>query len=207
MQSSNAFICRVLLLKPPNHLTRVHSFKSVNVQWMLHPTVICFQLNESKALLKHVLQTSWKSSFINRFSYFCVRVLFFCLLCSIQKDFFLFQWDFSTTYYRYLALNLRLAFCLSVASWNNILVLPECSLKTPASVILLQAVIPPLQDSGFCIFSNNLLLFYLVFISLHTQKKKKLYSYYSTPGFIIETYLKYSSHDFKSWWISLPIIV
>lgn len=202
------FICRVLLLKPPNYLTRVHSFKSVNVQWMLNPSLICFQLNESKALLKHVLQTSWKSSFINRFSYLCVCVLFFCLLCSIQKDFFfLFQWDFSTKYYSYLALNLRLAFCLSVASWNNILVLPECSLKTPASVILLQAVIPPLQDSSFCIFSNNLLLFYLVFISLHTQKKKKLYSYNSTPGFIIKTYLKYSSHDFKSWWISLPIIV
>lgn len=137
-----------------------------------------------------------------------VCVCYFSVCCALfKKIFFLFQWDFSTKYYRYLALNLRWAFCLSVASWNNILVLPECSLKTPASVILLQAVIPPLQDSGFCIFSNNLLLFYLVFISLHTQKKKKLYSYYSTPGFIIETYLKYSSHDFKSWWISLPIIV
>lgn len=84
------FICRVLLLKPPNYLTRVHSFKSVNVQWMLNLTLVCFQLNESKTLLKHVLQTSWKSSFINRFSYSCVRVLFFCLLCSIQKDFFFF---------------------------------------------------------------------------------------------------------------------
>lgn len=195
MQSSNAFICRVLLLKPPNYLTRVHSFKSVNVQWMLNPSLICFQLNESKALLKHVLQTSWKSSFINRFSYFCVRVLFFCLLCSIQKDFFLFQWDFSTKYYRYLALNLRLAFCLSVASWNNILVLPECSLKTPASVILLQAVIPPLQDSSFCIFSNNLLLFYLVFISLHTQKKKKYVFLLQYTWFYHQNILKV----FKSW--------
>lgn len=190
------FICRVLLLKPPNYLTRVHSFKSVNVQWMLNPSLICFQLNESKALLKHVLQTSWKSSFINRFSYLCMCVSVCVCYFSVcySKRFFLFQWDFSTKYYRYLALNLRLAFCLSVASWNNILVLPECSLKTPASVILLQAVIPPLQDSSFCIFSNNLLLFDLVFISLHTQKKKKLYSYNSTPGFIIKTYVMTLNH-------------
>lgn len=34
-----------------------------------------------------------------------------------------------------------------VTSWNNILVLPECSLQTPASVILLQALILLLQNS------------------------------------------------------------
>lgn len=40
----------------------------------------------------------------------------------------------------------NLPFCFLVASWNNILVLPECSLQTPASVILLQAVTPHLQN-------------------------------------------------------------
>lgn len=87
------FICRVLLLKPPNYLTRVHSFKSVNVQWMLNPSLICFQLNESKALLKHVLQTSWKSSFINRFSYLCVCVCYFSVCCALFKKIFFFYFN------------------------------------------------------------------------------------------------------------------
>lgn len=44
--------------------------------------------------------------------------------------------------------SVKSAFCVSVASWNNILVLPECSLQTPASVILLQAVTLHLQNNS-----------------------------------------------------------
>lgn len=64
------------------------------------------------------------------------------------------------------------------ASWNNILVLPECFSPTPASVILLQAVRPHLQSRrhvGQCVCLSrdgkvkDILLNYVKYALVHAE--------------------------------------